>query len=132
MSLSAGTRLGAYEIVALLGAGGMGEAGADLWILPLTENRTPFPFVTTPFNEIPGAFSPDGRWISYASNEPPVEVVNGRSHAEAVFSQRGVETDGKSYSAHWVRSSRRLRSLTWRRLHSSSTGIQSSRQNGDA
>ena len=35
--------------------------------LPLA--RKPFPFLQTPFNEAQGQFSPDGRWVAYASNE---------------------------------------------------------------
>jgi hypothetical protein len=38
--------------------------------LPLTGDRRPFPFLQTRSQEGLGAqFSPDGRWISYASNE---------------------------------------------------------------
>jgi hypothetical protein len=36
--------------------------------LPLG-GRKPFPFLQTPFDERQGRFSPDGRWIAYASNE---------------------------------------------------------------
>jgi serine/threonine-protein kinase len=32
-------------------------------------DRTPFPFLHTRFDETGGAFSPDGRWVSYVSNE---------------------------------------------------------------
>jgi Tol biopolymer transport system component len=45
------------------------DQGPDLWVLPLTGDRKPFPFLATPFNEIPARFSPDGKWIAYASNE---------------------------------------------------------------
>jgi Tol biopolymer transport system component len=31
--------------------------------------RKPFPVVQTGFDEIQGQFSPDGRWVAYASNE---------------------------------------------------------------
>src|SRR5262249_5279337 len=41
----------------------------DLWVLPLEGNRTPFPFLQTRFDEGFGFFSPDGRWVSYRSNE---------------------------------------------------------------
>lgn len=41
----------------------------DLWIFPVEGERKPFPFLQTPFDERHGRFSPDGRWIAYASNE---------------------------------------------------------------
>lgn len=41
----------------------------DLWILPMTGERKPFPFLQTAFNEWRGQFSPDGRWIAYQSDE---------------------------------------------------------------
>jgi Tol biopolymer transport system component len=42
---------------------------SDLWILPMTGDRKPVPFVRTQFNEAGGTFSPDMRWISYVSDE---------------------------------------------------------------
>src|SRR5262245_13115874 len=44
-------------------------SSSDVWILPLTGDRKPFALVQTPFSERNGAFSPDGRWIAYQSNE---------------------------------------------------------------
>ena len=41
----------------------------DLWILPLSGDRTPKPYVATPFGEFSAQFSPDGRWVAYMSNE---------------------------------------------------------------
>jgi Tol biopolymer transport system component/DNA-binding winged helix-turn-helix (wHTH) protein len=43
--------------------------GSDLWILPLFGDRKPFAFADSPFTELSGVFSPDGRWIAYTSNE---------------------------------------------------------------
>jgi eukaryotic-like serine/threonine-protein kinase len=43
--------------------------GADLWALPMTGERKPFPVVQTRFDERLGNFSPDGRWLAYESNE---------------------------------------------------------------
>jgi dipeptidyl aminopeptidase/acylaminoacyl peptidase len=45
------------------------QTGPDLWLLPLFGDRKPFPFLQTPFAEIPAKFSPDGRWMAYGSNE---------------------------------------------------------------
>jgi dipeptidyl aminopeptidase/acylaminoacyl peptidase len=42
---------------------------SDLWALPLTGDRKPFPVLQTGFEEVQGQFSPDGRWIAYASND---------------------------------------------------------------
>lgn len=41
----------------------------DMWALPLTEHGTPFPLVETTFDERDARFSPDGKWISFESNE---------------------------------------------------------------
>lgn len=41
----------------------------DLMVLPMTGDRKPFPFVRTPFDEQQAAFSPDGKWVAYSSNE---------------------------------------------------------------
>jgi Tol biopolymer transport system component len=41
----------------------------DLWILPMSGDRKPFPFSQTAFSEEQGQFSPDGKWIAYASDE---------------------------------------------------------------
>jgi Tol biopolymer transport system component len=52
------------------------DTGFDLWTLPLdiSDPEHPKPgkpelFLRTPFDEGESAFSPDGRWIAYASNE---------------------------------------------------------------
>jgi len=45
------------------------DENADIWVLPLYGDRIPTPFVKTPFNEFGPEFSPDGRFVAYASNE---------------------------------------------------------------
>ena len=42
--------------------------GYDLWVLSLADRQSK-PLVRTPFHEIQGALSPDGRWLAYASDE---------------------------------------------------------------
>ena len=42
---------------------------ADIWVLPLTGDRKPFPFLTSGFQESQPRISPDGRWMAYVSNE---------------------------------------------------------------
>ncbi len=41
----------------------------DIWVLPLSGERKPIPFIQTQFLERDAQFSPDGRWIAYASDE---------------------------------------------------------------
>ena len=63
------------------------KTGSDLWALPLTGDRKPVPVVQTSFDEIEGQFSPDGRWLAYASNE------SGRYE---IYIQSFPESGGKS------------------------------------
>ena len=41
----------------------------DLYVLPVAADKKPIPFVATPADETEAAFSPDGRWIAYSSDE---------------------------------------------------------------
>jgi Tol biopolymer transport system component len=41
----------------------------DMWVLPLSGGKKPIPYLQTEFNEERGAFSPDGKWIAYQSDE---------------------------------------------------------------
>ncbi len=45
------------------------STGADILVLPIEGERIPEPFLKTSFNEGSAAFSPDGRWIAYVSDE---------------------------------------------------------------
>jgi serine/threonine protein kinase len=46
-----------------------GQTGQDLAVLPLSGEKKLELFLQTPFNEDNPAFSPDGKWIAYDSNE---------------------------------------------------------------
>ncbi|MGH9410304.1 MAG: DPP IV N-terminal domain-containing protein [Vicinamibacterales bacterium] len=41
----------------------------DLWTVSLDGDHTPKPFLRSPFNEMNPTVSPDGRWLSYMSDE---------------------------------------------------------------
>ncbi|MEO8726121.1 MAG: protein kinase [Acidobacteriaceae bacterium] len=43
--------------------------GANLWILPLSGDRKPYPYTSGPLNQTDAQFSPDGRWIAYVAAE---------------------------------------------------------------
>jgi Tol biopolymer transport system component len=57
------------------------QANTDLYVLPLTEGpgATPSPVQATPFDEIQGRFSPDGKWLAFVSNESGQNQVYIRS-----------------------------------------------------
>jgi Tol biopolymer transport system component len=56
------------RFITYIGGGGI-IVRSDLWVLPLSGDRKPYPFVDTTFVESQGQFSPDGRWMAYMSNE---------------------------------------------------------------
>jgi Tol biopolymer transport system component len=45
------------------------KTNGDIWLVPLDGERTAKPYLQSPFNEVSGSISPDGRWIAYASDE---------------------------------------------------------------
>jgi eukaryotic-like serine/threonine-protein kinase len=45
------------------------SAGGDVWVMPVADPAARFAFVATSFAEYHAQFSPDGRWVSYVSNE---------------------------------------------------------------
>jgi Tol biopolymer transport system component len=51
----------------------------DIWLLPLAGDSKPVPFQVTDFNERTARFSPDGKWVSYTSDETGQEEVYVRS-----------------------------------------------------
>ena len=51
------------------------KTAADLWLLPMSGDRKPTPYLQTPFAETNGRFSPDARWLAYQSNESGTSQV---------------------------------------------------------
>jgi eukaryotic-like serine/threonine-protein kinase len=67
----------------------------DVWVLPLTGERKPYPLIRRPFDQAQAQFSPDGQWVAYVSNESgrdevlvrpfaPVSTKDGESAGESV------------------------------------------------
>jgi Tol biopolymer transport system component len=48
---------------------------SDIWALPMTGDRKPYRVIETAFNENSAVFSPNGRFIAYASNDSGVSQV---------------------------------------------------------
>ena len=51
------------------------DRATDLWVLPMTGDRKPTPYLVTPFVKTQPKFSPDGRWVVYVSNESGTREV---------------------------------------------------------
>jgi hypothetical protein len=51
------------------------STGRDLLLFLLSGDRKPVPFLQTQFDEDRGRFSPDGRWVTYQSDESGVNEV---------------------------------------------------------
>ena len=64
------------------------DSGADIWTMPIESNAAglragkPEVFLHTSFNERAPAFSPDGRWLAYASDESGTLQVYVRAFPE--------------------------------------------------
>jgi eukaryotic-like serine/threonine-protein kinase len=51
------------------------KTGSDLWVLPMTGDRKPVPYLQSQFNEINGRFSPDGRFVAYQSDASGADEI---------------------------------------------------------
>jgi Tol biopolymer transport system component len=78
----------------------------DEWLLPLNGSRKPVPLLQTEFQEIRGNFSPDGRWISYTSDESGRSEIYVRKFASD-GTKRLVSSNGGDYS-RWRKDGREL------------------------
>jgi Tol biopolymer transport system component len=78
----------------------------DLRVLPLSGDRTPKPYVQTPFNDTAGVISPDGRWMAYLSDETGRNEVYVQSFPTPGRKYR-VTTDGAG-RAWWRNDGRQL------------------------
>ena len=83
----------------------------DAWILPLTEKRVPFPYLQTEAREEGPAFSPNGKWIAYQSNESGRFEVYVRSFPLESGGKWQISSDGGDWPV-WRRDGKELFYLT--------------------
>ena len=91
-------------------------APSQVWLLPLgggEANRKPVPLLHSEFDQAQAKFSPDGRWISYLSNESGRDEIYVRpfdpSSATGSSSAGGTPVTGK-----WMVSKGGGRAALWR------------------
>jgi serine/threonine-protein kinase len=82
------------------------EQAFDLFVLPLEANRKPEVFLKTPFSETDAAFSPDGHWIAYGSNESGRAEVYVRPFPPG--GGKWQVSDGGGVFPRWSRDGHRL------------------------
>jgi serine/threonine-protein kinase len=58
------------------------QAGADIWYRAMEGDTTLHPLAATPFQEHSPQFSPDGRWVAYASGETGAMEVYVRTFSQ--------------------------------------------------
>jgi Tol biopolymer transport system component len=61
------SRDGRYVVFSRFKSGG--AAGVDTWLLSLTGEPKASPFIESPFDKAQARISPDGRWITYITND---------------------------------------------------------------
>jgi Tol biopolymer transport system component len=79
--------------------GGPGKSW-DIWALPMSGDRKPFPVVQTPFVELGAVFSPDGRWMAYTSKDSATTQVVAQPYPQTGAVVRLSTTTG--YSPEWL------------------------------
>jgi dipeptidyl aminopeptidase/acylaminoacyl peptidase len=82
----------------------------DLWLVPVKGGAAPRPLVSTPFADVQGDISPDGRLVAYASDESGqfevyVEVIQDRSPEPGT---RERVSSGGGSDPRWSRDGREL------------------------
>jgi eukaryotic-like serine/threonine-protein kinase len=86
VSLNAGARIGAYEVLSAIGSpdgryiaySGVTGAGNHIGLIPLSGNRTPTPPSGARFDGTDPQISPNSKWMAYTSMEsgrPEIYVV---------------------------------------------------------
>jgi serine/threonine protein kinase len=80
----------------------------DVWVLPMEGDRKPVAVIRTEFSERDGAFSPDGRWIAYISDE------SGRNEIYVQpYPATGAKWQVSKNGGHWPRWRRDGKELFW-------------------
>jgi dipeptidyl aminopeptidase/acylaminoacyl peptidase len=83
-----------------------GNGKAHLAALPITGERKPFPITQSPFNELEGRFSPDGRLIAYISDESGRDEIYVQAFPQAV--ERWQVSTGGGDFPQWRRDGKEL------------------------
>ena len=88
------------------------ETQGDVWVFDLARSRKPVPLLNTPFHEANPAFSPDGKWLAFTSNEsgrPEVYIQAFQAkEAPAMVGERYLVSREGALALRWRRNGREL------------------------
>jgi Tol biopolymer transport system component len=99
----------------------------DLWVLPMTGSRQPAAYLSTPFHEGRGQFSPEGKWVAYTSDESGANEVYVQSFPPGGAKWWRVSSKGGDWvrwrrdgrEMFYIAADRRVMSVTVRGISSS-------------
>jgi eukaryotic-like serine/threonine-protein kinase len=84
------------------------RTGNDIFVLPLSGDKKPFAFLQTPAQENWAAFSPDGRWVAYSSDESGRAEVYVAAFPPVPGGRKWRVSKGGGSQARWRRDGKEL------------------------
>jgi len=101
---------------------------SDIWVLPLTGDKKPFPLIESRAVNIAPVLSPDGRWIAYTTNESGTRQIVVQPFPESSGGRWDVTTSG-GMEPRWRRDGKELFYLG---LDGTMMAVEVQRGSGDA
>jgi Tol biopolymer transport system component len=93
------------------------ELNGDVWLIDMAQNRKVIHLINTPFHEANPAFSPDGRWLAFTSNESGRTEVYVQSfeagESPRLVGERHLVSRSGAISLRWRRDGKELFYLAW-------------------
>lgn len=83
------------------------KAKSDLWLLPLSGDRKPIPYLRTESEEAMAQISPDSRWVAYRSDESGVSEIYVRPFPDA-SGGKWLVSQGEAYQPRWRKDGKEL------------------------
>ena len=93
------------------------ELNGDVWLIDMARNRKVVHLISTPFHEANPAFSPDGRWLAFMSNESGrgelyVQAFEAGESPRLAGDRHLVSRQG-AICLRWARDGKELFYLAW-------------------